>query len=589
MTTPTRRLRAACYVRMSSDQQADSPEQQRARLTALAKSRGYEIVGWYQDSGISGLTARKRPDFQRMLADAEAGAFDVLLAWDQDRLSRQDSMAAGEWGARLHRAGVRMETIVQGVIDLGSFAGRIQFALNAEIGNQYSVKLSQVTSRGKFNRAKEGRLGPQPLYGFDRVILDEGGRERDRVPYGRKFSTPKAWSSRRVIAADPSAPNVVREIFARFVSEGVGTYTIAADLDERGVPSPRGKAWSTSTVELILTNPAYAGMAAYGRFPSGKLTSLRGGDGEPGPVLAPFDHRRRAPAVVVEGTHDPIVGRDVFDAAQAKLAALKASKRRPRGRTPFLLSGLVHCGETGRRLKGSYGSATRRDPSLWNRYYRRVPLGSVRMNGDTVSIRADELEGYVLDLLTSAVLSDRAFAALRQKVERVAARRCGRDVGRPDEAERKIAALDAKIRTATERLLTVDADMLDDAKRMVAGWRTEREKLRAEIAGRGKAEPAVDVAAVVEKAIGLMRDLRQVLDRGHGPELRGVVGTFVNRIDLWWRDAPGYRGRVLTHGVVELACLPPGGSFSRDLPRDRWIRTRRFTPDDLAPFRKGAA
>ena len=85
----TKNVPAVAYIRMSSDKQEASPEQQREELKKLAKRDGYRILRWYFDDGISGDATEKRYDFQRMIADAEMkGDFKAILCWDQDRFGR---------------------------------------------------------------------------------------------------------------------------------------------------------------------------------------------------------------------------------------------------------------------------------------------------------------------------------------------------------------------------------------------------------------------------------------------------------------------------------------------------------------------
>ena len=89
---------AVCYIRMSSDLQEASPDQQRAEVVKLAAKHGYKIIREYFDEGISGDATEKRIDFQRMIKDAEEkGDFAAILCWDQDRFGRFDSIEAGRW------------------------------------------------------------------------------------------------------------------------------------------------------------------------------------------------------------------------------------------------------------------------------------------------------------------------------------------------------------------------------------------------------------------------------------------------------------------------------------------------------------
>jgi DNA invertase Pin-like site-specific DNA recombinase len=98
---------AVGYIRMSSDKQEESPEQQRDEILKLAEKHGYKIVRWYEDHAISGVKTLKRKQFLQMIDDVKRlGDFRAILCWDQDRFGRFDSIEAGEWISPLRRAGV---------------------------------------------------------------------------------------------------------------------------------------------------------------------------------------------------------------------------------------------------------------------------------------------------------------------------------------------------------------------------------------------------------------------------------------------------------------------------------------------------
>ena len=79
-------IRAAAYVRMSSDKQEASIPEQEAAIRQYAPKHGYQIVRWYKDEGISGDDTEKRLGFKQMLHDAtHSGGFEVIIVWDQDR------------------------------------------------------------------------------------------------------------------------------------------------------------------------------------------------------------------------------------------------------------------------------------------------------------------------------------------------------------------------------------------------------------------------------------------------------------------------------------------------------------------------
>ena len=97
--------RAAIYVRISeTDAQFDKAASQEALCRTFAQRNGYDVVQVYVDDGISGYKFKGRPEFLRLLTDAEAGRFDVLVATFEDRLSRQPvGEACSDGGLRARR------------------------------------------------------------------------------------------------------------------------------------------------------------------------------------------------------------------------------------------------------------------------------------------------------------------------------------------------------------------------------------------------------------------------------------------------------------------------------------------------------
>ncbi len=113
--------RAGFYIRMSSSQQKDSPERQRGIVLPYAESNQYEIVEEYLDEGISGLKTHEREAFIRLIKDAKAGKFDVVLCECVDRFGRLNSVESGQWVSQLMDAGVKLVTVKEGVIDFNFF------------------------------------------------------------------------------------------------------------------------------------------------------------------------------------------------------------------------------------------------------------------------------------------------------------------------------------------------------------------------------------------------------------------------------------------------------------------------------------
>ncbi len=154
-----RSIAAVGYVRMSTDKQETSPEQQRKEIEAYAAKHGYSILRWYSDLGISGDRTEKRVEFKQMIADAEDGRFKAILCWDQDRFGRFDSLESGYWIHPLRKRGVQLVTCTDGAVDWNTFAGRMLYGMKQEGKHQYLVDLSNNVSRRMKATSTAGAMG----------------------------------------------------------------------------------------------------------------------------------------------------------------------------------------------------------------------------------------------------------------------------------------------------------------------------------------------------------------------------------------------------------------------------------------------
>jgi DNA invertase Pin-like site-specific DNA recombinase len=99
---------AAAYVRTAHVHQEGSLDRQRMEITKLAERDNYQIVRWYEDAGFSGVDSARRPAFQQMLTDAEAGHFQTILIEDLSRFSREESFTVAHHLERLRKANVEL-------------------------------------------------------------------------------------------------------------------------------------------------------------------------------------------------------------------------------------------------------------------------------------------------------------------------------------------------------------------------------------------------------------------------------------------------------------------------------------------------
>src|SRR4051794_37976498 len=120
-------IRAACYVRMSTEHQNYSIEHQHAALSAYAEERGYRIVRTYADEGISGLRLEGRDALKQLLADVLSGQadFSTILTYDVSRWGRfQDPDQSAHYEFICREAGVRIEYTAEPFDNDGSLAPR---------------------------------------------------------------------------------------------------------------------------------------------------------------------------------------------------------------------------------------------------------------------------------------------------------------------------------------------------------------------------------------------------------------------------------------------------------------------------------
>lgn len=299
---------AAAYIRVSTEDQTEySPAAQLRELQAYAETHGLLLDDRfvYADEGISGRRAEKRPAFQRMISDAKAGLFSIVLVHKFDRFarSREDSVV---YKAILKRAGVEVVSIREPLAE-GSYSGVME-AIYESFAEAYSINLSQEVKKGMTEKALRGKVQTPPPFGY-------------------------RMQAHRYVPDEQEAA-LVRELFRRCAA-GEGCFTLARWLGELGATTHRGGSFESRTVEYILRNPVYLGRLRWN--PAGRTRRQ-------------FDH----PALIIaEAQHEPLVPQELWDAVQRCLDERKmhspARARPPAGRKHWL-SGIVRCAACGAAL-----------------------------------------------------------------------------------------------------------------------------------------------------------------------------------------------------------------------------------------------
>src|SRR5690606_29392520 len=210
-------MRVLIYARLSrARDESTSIERQLATCREEAERRGWTVVGEFVDDGVSGATdLADRPGMSRLLA--RLGDADVILVWKIDRLARS-FLAFADLVRQCEATGVGLASASE-PLDTTSALGRAMVQLIAIFAELERAMIRERILASKTYLRSAGRHvgGPAP-YGL-RIVPAPDGRGK-------------------VLERDPAAVEVIREIIARLI-DGASGSSIAADLQRRGVPSPR--------------------------------------------------------------------------------------------------------------------------------------------------------------------------------------------------------------------------------------------------------------------------------------------------------------------------------------------------------------
>ena len=277
--------------------------EQTGDMEAYCESKGLTITARYQEVGRG--WSKKRPEFQRMLADARRGRFDTIVCWKSDRLSRGMYPAAALMEVvEAHQ--IRLEAVLD-AIDMKTFG------LMAAIGKIELNNFRERSTMGKRGTAKQGRV-------------PTGG-----LPYGYRIGD----DGRPEVVEEQA--EVVRRIFRMYVDEGMRAYSIAVQLTDEGVPTQTGKMlWLQSRVHHILGNATYTGTWVYGKY---RHASTEDG-------MKVYDQPRDT---WIEIPVPQVIDDKTWERAQ-KLKKQRSRKAKRNTKVLYVLQHLLKCGECGRNF-----------------------------------------------------------------------------------------------------------------------------------------------------------------------------------------------------------------------------------------------
>ena len=303
-------------TRVSTDReiQAKSLESQESMLIRYISDHGWTLHEIYTDR-ITG-THDIRPGFRKLVEDAKAKKFDVIIAKELSRLVR--NIALSEELKKiiltndLHIVTLdgAINTLEEDVSKYGLFAWLYEDE-SRRTSNRIKSSFSEMARKGRYTR------GEAP-FGYE---VDDG----------------------KLIIRDDETPNVVRQIYKLYI-DGHGTEFIARRLTEEGYQTPAmlkgkknaGVVWHGSTVMLILKNRHYIGDLEQGKESTKDIT-IKG-------------RKKSKETIVVEGTHEPIISKSDYYCVQEMLK--KRSRKSIKRATPkkHLFSDKIYCKDCSKKL-----------------------------------------------------------------------------------------------------------------------------------------------------------------------------------------------------------------------------------------------
>ena len=261
-------FRAAEYVRMSTEHQQYSTENQADKIREYAAQRGIDIVRTYADEGKSGLNIGGRLALQQLIKDVESGTtdFQMVLVYDVSRWGRfQDADESAYYEYICRRAGIHVTYVAEQFENDGSPVSTIVKGVKRAMAGEYSRELSAKVFAGQCRLIELGyRQGGPAGYGLRRVLIDQSGSVKSELTRGEHKSLQ---TDRVILMPGPdSEVQTVNQIYKWFIDGGIPESEIAARLNGKGIRTDLDRDWTRATVREVLTNEKYIGNNVYNRI-----------------------------------------------------------------------------------------------------------------------------------------------------------------------------------------------------------------------------------------------------------------------------------------------------------------------------------
>lgn len=305
--------RVAVYLRKSrADIEAEARgegetlSKHKKALLELAHKNGYNILNIYEEI-VSGERIADRPEIIRLLTEVEDEQYDAVLCMDIDRLGRGDMRDQGAIIAAFKESKTLIIT-PQKSYDLEDEFDEEYSEFEAFMARRELKLINKRLQRGRVASVKEGKfIGTKPPYGYDR-------------------------SDDLILIPNTEDAKIVQLIYHWYVNEKIGTSRISRKLNEMKIPTPSGRGkWAPYSVISILKNEVYAGRMQWRKKYIDKKKGIN-------------RNRPREEWIDVEGKHEPLVSKQMFQQAQHILDNKTKVRNRADLKITNPLAGLVRCG-----------------------------------------------------------------------------------------------------------------------------------------------------------------------------------------------------------------------------------------------------
>jgi site-specific DNA recombinase len=553
---------AVGYLRRSTVKQELSIDGQRDEVEKFAKQNGFKIVRWYIDDGISGSTGNERPQFKKLINDAQTlKDFRAVLAYDMARFGRMDADETGYYRYQLKQAGVQVLFSNEAVGNADDEASEILRPMLQVQKRQYLRQVSRDTLRGQLQAARAGwASGRAAAYGLDRLLVDQNGVAQKRLKRGERYVKDRSWHVSLAPSDTPGEADTARWLFETYHKQEIGMREMARMLNEKGVKSPHNGDWSLGTIRELLKNPVYKGWLCFGRRGMGKFHQARNGEvrqigsSESGNVVT----RPMEDWVIHKKPDVALVSEELWDAVNAKLSSRGERSRGARVRiASYPLSGLIICGECGAVMVG-----TRRDNRqkyFCSGFYKAKQCGCN-------AVMQDNVVAVLRDMIKETLFCGGKWEALKAAITQKMNAKASSGVEDQAGLKKELAAARAQYQQAAANIAFAKPEHMQAINAVMDELRQKVKALEAKL----EMQPRTAENASADDLLAHAKELFDEVMTAPTERLKAIMVKLVHRIELKFKEAPwGKRKtRVVTACNVQLYA---DFSFTREYRGDsRW-------------------